>query len=75
VIFRIQVPKEHPAMYVDDISQNRGEREVILPRNSTLLGLEVERDQYGRMLIECLAIPPTEAKDEKTASSRGRKSR
>lgn len=35
-ILKINVPKNHPGAYVDHLSENKGEKEFILPRNTKL---------------------------------------
>lgn len=52
---RIRVPKEAVGLYVDDLSQNPGELELLLPRDAKIQILSVKKDGY-QWRVECLLI-------------------
>lgn len=46
-MFKIRAPKEHKGLYVDTISENQGEYETLLPRNTTLVVTKAYLREFG----------------------------
>jgi hypothetical protein len=57
-VLKIHVPKGHPGAYVDHFSENPGEKEFILPRNTKLKyrGTQVIGDRKGKILEHTMEI-------------------
>ncbi len=58
VVFKILLPKGAPAMWVDDLSQNAGEAEVLLPRGGTIRVISsVYEKEKRRWLVHAEMLP------------------
>lgn len=55
--YNLFAPAGTKGLYVQDISQHSGEREFLLPRNTTIRVLKIEKSSAGKWIVDAVIVP------------------